>query len=221
MSEGLSRHARAFARSTRERGLLATLHIAISTLWWTLLDNIDERVYRTATSEDVPIYSTPSQYRIIKKALKAVRKLSGRGFSESTLVDFGCGKGRVLMVGSEFGFKKVVGVEVSPDLCREAEANIGAYIARRRKPFEFQIVNADVTCFEIPPDADVLYFFGWFDGDVLDQVARNIVRSRERFPRAIWAIYVKATYGEVFGNHGFRTVGHLTWCGLPTRIYAL
>ena len=33
--------------------------------------------------------------------------------------------------------------------------------------------------------------------------------------------YVKATYGEVFGARGFRVARELSWCGFPTRIYAL
>lgn len=235
MNNPLIRYTKAFSQSIRERGFLATFHIAISTLWCILLDNFDEWVYRTNTSGDVPLeslaiksankayaqpFSSPSQYRLIRKALKKVIKVRDCGFSRSTLVDFGCGKGRVLIVGSEFGFKKVVGVEFSPELCREAEANISAYTARKKKPCEFQIVNADVTCFEIPPNADVFFFFAFYEY-LLDRVVRNILRSRERYPRSISAIYVKATYGEIFENHGFRNVGYVTWCGFPTKIYQL
>ncbi|HEV8455463.1 MAG TPA: class I SAM-dependent methyltransferase [Gemmatimonadales bacterium] len=235
MSGALARHGRAFARSIRERGFLPSLRIALSTLWCAALDTLDERAYRSNTAGNTPIqlaeirsenkthcspYSTPSQFRLIRKSFKAVMELNGRGFSSSTLVDFGCGKGRVLLVASEFGFKKVVGVEFSPELCREAEANIGTFIERKKKPFDFQVVNADAARFEIPPEADVFYFFA-FDGHVLDQVAQNIVLSRQRFPRAIWAIYVKATFGEVFGARGFRVVRELSWCGFPTKIYAL
>src|ERR1041385_788566 len=235
MSGALTRHSRAFARSIHERGLFRTLRITLSTLWCATLDALDERAYRTNTAGNTPLqlseirsenkphcspFSTPSQFRLIRKSFKAVMDLNGRGFSSSTLVDFGCGKGRVLLVASEFDFKKVVGVEFSPDICRDAEANIRSYIDRTKKPFDFQVVNADAARFEIPPEADVFYFFA-FDGHVLDQVARNIVLSRQRFPRAIWAIYVKATHGEVFGARGFRAVRELSWCGFPTKIYAL
>ena len=235
VSAGLRKDARAFVRSIRERGLLPSLHIGLSTLWCAYLDQLDEWTYRTNTSGNVPIasleipsenkahsgpYSTPSQFRIMKKAFKAVTELRGRGFSTSTLVDFGCGKGRVLLVGSEFGFQRLVGVEFSPVLCREAEAAIGAYVERTRKPISFQVVNADAARFPIPPEADVFYFFA-FDGYVLDQVAQNILRSTQEFPRPIWAIYVKALHENVFTARGFRVVRELRWSGWPTRIYAL
>jgi hypothetical protein len=235
MSGALRQHSTAFARKVRERGLLPTLRIALSTLWCAGLDALDERRYRTNTAGNIPVesleirsenkahaspFTSPSQFRVMRKAFQAVRELRAGGFSTSTLVDFGCAKGRVLLVGSEFGFKRVVGVEFSPELCRDAEANIGAWIERTRKPFDFQVVNADAARFDIPPEADVFYFFA-FDGHVLDQVARNIVRSRQRSPRAIWAIYVKALHGEVFEARGFRVARELSWCGFPTRIYTL
>lgn len=235
LSDRLRRDARAFVRSIRERGLLSSLHIGLSTLWCAFLDQLDERIYRTNTSGGVPIasleipsenkthsgpYSTPSQFRIMKKAFKAVMELRGPGSSTSTLIDFGCGKGRVLMAGSEFGFQRLIGVEFAPELCREAEAAICAYVQRTRKPFRFQVVNADATRFAIPPEADVFYFFA-FDGYVLDQVAQNILQSTRESPRPVWAIYVKAIHDEVFTARGFRVVRELRWSGWPTRIYAL
>ena len=235
MTGALRQHSTAFARKVRERGFLPTLRIALSTLWCAGLDALDERRYRTNTASNIPVesleihsenkvhaspFTSPSQFRVMRKAFEAVRELRGGGFSASTLVDFGCAKGRVLLVASEFGFKRVVGVEFSRELCRDAEANIEAWIKRTKQPFDFQVVNADAARFEIPPEADVFYFFA-FDGHVLDQVVQNLVRSRQRFPRAIWAIYVKATYGEVFGARGFRVARELSWCGFPTRIYTL
>src|SRR6516225_8353137 len=40
-----------------------------------------------------------------------------------TFVDIGCGKGRALMVASAFPFRRLVGVEISPELCEIARAN--------------------------------------------------------------------------------------------------
>ncbi|HEV8454275.1 MAG TPA: hypothetical protein VGQ24_05265 [Gemmatimonadales bacterium] len=82
-----SRDPGAFARSVPERGFLATLHIALSTLWSALLDNLDEWGSRTNTSGNTFIAlraiqsenkahrspdSTPSRFRIIRNAFRAV-----------------------------------------------------------------------------------------------------------------------------------------------------
>src|ERR1041385_854921 len=107
MSGALRQHSTAFARKVRERGLLPTLRIALSTLWCAGLDALDERRYRTNTAGNIPVesleirsenkahaspFTSPSQFRVMRKAFQAVRELRGGGFSTSTLVDFGCAK---------------------------------------------------------------------------------------------------------------------------------
>src|ERR1041384_6855941 len=92
VGDGLRKDVWAFVRSIRERGVLSSLHIALSTLWCAFLDQLDEWTYRTNTSGGVPLasleipsenkahagpYSTPSQFRIMKKAFKAATELRG------------------------------------------------------------------------------------------------------------------------------------------------
>jgi SAM-dependent methyltransferase len=42
-------------------------------------------------------------------------------FSQFTFVDLGCGKGRVLLMASDYPFQRIVGVEFMPELHRAAE----------------------------------------------------------------------------------------------------
>ena len=44
--------------------------------------------------------------------------------SEFTFVDYGLGKGRVLMLATEYPFKRIVGVEFSESLDRTARQNL-------------------------------------------------------------------------------------------------
>ena len=41
-----------------------------------------------------------------------------------SLIDFGCGKGRALVVAAEYGFKQITGIDFAKTLCEEAEKNI-------------------------------------------------------------------------------------------------
>src|SRR5262245_36170867 len=41
-------------------------------------------------------------------------------------LDIGCGKGRPLVIASEYGFKELVGVDYSAKLCRVAQENLTA-----------------------------------------------------------------------------------------------
>jgi hypothetical protein len=51
--------------------------------------------------------------------------------SDYTLVDIGCGKGRVLMLASEYGFREIVGVELNRGLARVARKNLRKWLRRR------------------------------------------------------------------------------------------
>jgi SAM-dependent methyltransferase len=88
--------------------------------------------------------------------------------SEYTFIDLGSGKGRALILASEHGFKNVIGVEFSPDLCREAERNIAVTRA-----------NAVVRCksaadFAFPKEPTVVFIYNAFFGDILKTVIDHI-----------------------------------------------
>ena len=59
--------------------------------------------------------------------------LPGTGYAveDYTLVDIGCGKGRVLLLASELEFHQIVGVELDPDLVRIARKNLRKFGRKR------------------------------------------------------------------------------------------
>src|SRR5687768_7586014 len=59
-----------------------------------------------------------SQPSIVRTALASLPDLESYAF-----VDVGCGKGRPLLVASEFAFQRIVGVELAPHLAKIARAN--------------------------------------------------------------------------------------------------
>jgi len=53
------------------------------------------------------------------------------GLKDFTLIDLGSGKGRVLLMASDYPFKRIIGVEFMPELHRVAEGNIRKYAEHR------------------------------------------------------------------------------------------
>jgi len=127
--------------------------------------------------------------------------------TNSILVDFGCGKGRVLMIASEFGFKKVKGVDFSSDLCKIAINNCNKYKEKNGNNTEYQIFESDVVEYNIKGDENFFYLYNPFDDKVLDQVLNNIILSITENPRRVWIIYREAIYHNLiqdkneFKNH--------------------
>jgi len=131
-------------------------------------------------------------------------------FKTSTFVDFGCGKGAALIYASDFGFKKMIGVEFSPNLAQLASDNLQKFFVQKGGKVNFEIVNIDASQYDIPPEADCFYFFNPFDAFIMDKVFKNIVESLETNPRKILIVYLNAVYKEVIEKYGFKRVKYFS-----------
>lgn len=106
-----------------------------------------------------------------------------------SLLDYGCGMGRVIVVACTRPFRSVIGVEVSPALCRIARANVSN--ARNvSQASSVEIVEADATEFEVPDHVTVFWFFNPFYGAVMAKVIARIQASLRRTPRRIVLVHV-------------------------------
>lgn len=127
---------------------------------------------------------SPSRYYNIFRIINTIKTPTER----DTFLDYGCGKGRVLIVASRYPFQKVIGVELNPNLCNIAKQNI----LRSHKKLvcqNIQIITADAASY-LPP-ADITHFFLYnpFGSDILSQVFDNIYASLVNNPRDITIIY--------------------------------
>jgi len=110
-------------------------------------------------------------------------------YQDYSLVDFGCGKGRVLLVASEFPFRRIVGVEFAPQLAESARQNLKTYRAQNQKCREIEAITGDATAYQLAPEPQVLYFYSPFALSVMDQVIHNIEVSLQRSPRALLVLF--------------------------------
>ncbi|MBU1405641.1 MAG: class I SAM-dependent methyltransferase [Proteobacteria bacterium] len=119
---------------------------------------------------------------------------------DSVLVDFGCGKGRVLLLAVLRGIGKAVGIEFSPELCAIARNNIKIVEQATGSRLDITVVEGDVTQYEIEDDQNVFFLFNPFDDVVLEAVVKNIQKSLQRKPREIVVIYYNPVYSHILDN---------------------
>lgn len=117
---------------------------------------------------------------------------------EFTFVDLGSGKGRALLLASEYGFRCVIGVELSESLHEAAVANVEHYLAKTGRPNVFDVRLADAADFRLPDGPVVLFFFNPFDAPILDLVAAEIERSYHETARPIVVLYWTPRLPESF-----------------------
>lgn len=90
------------------------------------------------------------------------------------LVDYGCGKGRICLVAAAMRFRRVVGVEFSPELCRIAERNAACFVQAGGASRPPEIVLGDAGAFEPPAGQLLAYFYNPFGSPVLDEVVARL-----------------------------------------------
>ena len=118
------------------------------------------------------------------------------------IVDFGCGKGRVLVLAAYYGFKKIKGIDFSTNLCIEAEANIEKIIPVFPETV-FDVICADAADYKIQKDENCFFFFNPFDEVIMLKVVRNILSSLKEYPRKVYVIYINPLHKEIFLSAGF------------------
>lgn len=110
--------------------------------------------------------------------------------TEYTFVDFGSGKGRVLLSASDRPFASIIGVEFSKQLHDVAVTNITSYRNARQKCFNLKSTCMDAIDFSIPKGKCILFFFSPFQGHVLEQVICNVKKSYIEDPRHMMILFV-------------------------------
>jgi hypothetical protein len=157
-----------------------------------------QRVHLTDLKIDSPnwIYADgywPTPPDIFQDALSG---LSIR-HEDFTFIDFGSGKGRVLLMASEFPFRKIIGVEFASELNAVAQQNILRYKSATQKCRDVTSVCADFTQFAIPFDPLFVFLYNPSSQEITSSLARNIAESLREHPRELWVFYVTPAY-EVF-----------------------
>ena len=131
----------------------------------------------------------PTEPGLFHEMLSALGRQPSIDFAEFTFVDLGSGKGRTILMASDYPFRRIVGVELLPALNRIAEENLARYRAESQKCFALESVCADGSTFPLPGGPLVIYLFNPFSESVLRQALENIVRTLRAEPRPIYVLY--------------------------------
>ena len=124
---------------------------------------------------------------------------------DDVFIDFGCGKGRVIFEAAKHPFRRVIGVEISPQLAHVARENVKRGRAQLRCQ-DVEVVRADVLDFEVPDDATIVYFFDPFHADIFSAVVEKLKASLRRRPRQLTIIYMDPEEDQTLRNAGAKIV---------------
>src|SRR5512133_111083 len=169
-------------RNIAKRGLVTTVRLAVSDLLFDLKYQVD--TINTIMLDELDIdspnkahgrYYEGSNVYIFKSVFSQIRIDA----PTSCFIDFGSGKGKAMFLAAEMGFRRVIGVEFSIELVEVCRRNLEIFKRKTRSRTEFEIIHMDAADYEIPPDANLLYFSNPFDEALIARVIENILKSLE------------------------------------------
>lgn len=106
---------------------------------------------------------------------------SGYVTKRDTIIDFGCGKGRVDFFLAYATKAKMIGVEFDERLYNTAILNKTKAISANRTTF----VKSCASLYQIPDEVTGVYFFNPFNTDILQKVIANLKESIKKNKRKI------------------------------------
>jgi SAM-dependent methyltransferase len=169
--------------------------------------SIEERVEafdrRFGTDTSSPVFErdqktavhfyVPTTASVIYEILKALPLQPDK----SVFVDMGSGKGRALLIASEFPFAKIVGIELSKNLHRIAEENVKLYKPASQKCAAFDLKCMDALDYAYGDEPLVLFLFDPFGREILQEAIANLEASLKAKPREVYVVYVYPQFEDV------------------------
>ncbi len=152
----------------------------------------------------------PSPTRVTRWMLDHIG-IDHRGFS---FIDLGCGKGRVLLVASNYPFQQIIGVEISSELAAIARANAERYQPASRRVAAIEVRNIDATTADYPDSNLLVHLYHPFQTPITEGVLAKLEAAYEARPRQIvvaYLLYSSATTAvkDVFSRYRWlREVRH-------------
>jgi SAM-dependent methyltransferase len=194
--------ARVLLHTLRRRGVRATIGLVVRSVrsWGvdrrrTAADRAFDRQHGVETASWVRrvdlVTESPNQPyagRYQASGVAEFEELMGKldiDHAQFSFVDYGCGKGKVLLLAAAYPFKRIVGVEFSPPLARIAAENVATLGDDAER---VETIVADATEYAPPPEPLVLYFFNPFSAPVLRGVLARVEESLAASPRPVYIV---------------------------------
>jgi SAM-dependent methyltransferase len=124
-----------------------------------------------------------------------------------TFLDIGAGKGRAMLIASEFPFREVVGIELNPAMAAIAQLNLSHWNKSHRADTTApsiapqRMVETDALAFEFPATPTLAFLFHPFEAPVLKELLRRVESQFGGRPGTFDLLYVNAECADLLDRH--------------------
>lgn len=145
----------------------------------------------------------PTEPALFHEMVDTLERRTKLNFAKFTFIDLGSGKGRTLLMASDYPFSRIIGVELLPTLHATALQNLAAYKSDAQKCFKLESICADATRFHLPDGPLVVYLFNPFPASGLRQALANLQQTLTKNPRPAYLLYHNPQLEHVLTESGF------------------
>lgn len=170
-----------YIKILKKRGALSLFQEIIDNYFFDFFHNVETR-FRDGKSDKLNNHYAPTYYSVIKEAFNVIKNRK-----ELILIDVGCGKGKVLLVASDFEFKKIIGIELSKKFLNTCKKNINNYKELKKKKI-IKLIHIDALKYKVTNE-NVFYFFDPFSEKILNKFLKKILLSYKYNKRKIYIIF--------------------------------
>ena len=135
----------------------------------------------------------PAQPSVVRSALAMIPEPQQCHF-----LDIGCGKGRPLLVATEFDFRAITGIEFSRPLAWIARRNAARFARAHPHRTGIEVVTGDALDYELPKDRLVVFLYNPFGRPLIARLLANIEISLRENPRELYIVYYNPIWADVF-----------------------
>lgn len=145
----------------------------------------------------------PSEPALFREMIDSLTLASTNfDFREFTFIDIGSGKGRALLMAANYPFRRILGIELLPELHRVAQENVGRYKSDSQQCFAIDCFLGDASDFAFPPEPTVLYLFNPLPESGLARVIGSLEQSLREHPRPMVVLYHHPLLEHVLTRNG-------------------
>src|SRR5467141_2659040 len=143
------------------------LSVVVEDWWFDFHHNVDtasqlhEQEARGWPNDRTNFHYVPMRPKCARRVL---RNLSLKNRREHTFIDFGSGKGRMLLLAAAYGFRQLRGIELRKELHDQACRNF--HQCHNLHSCSIESVHVDAAEYEFPNEKLVLFFFNPFGDEV-------------------------------------------------------
>lgn len=125
-------------------------------------------------------------HEMLAALMRVAREIELRDY---TFLDVGSGKGRTLLMASDYPFRRILGIELLPELHGVAVENITKYKSDSQQCFAIESIYGDVRELKFLPEPMVLYLFNPLPEAGLVELLKNLEDSLREHPRPVYILY--------------------------------